>query len=85
MGPSIHPEGVNGQFEFPVGGQLMSLSADTCSFEGVHEGVRLGSYPSFSGSRPQVGLVLSSWDENELHEATEWVTERLPCTISGNA
>jgi molybdenum cofactor synthesis domain-containing protein len=55
------------------------------SFEGVHEGVRLGSYPSFSGSRPQVGLVLSSRDESELHEATEWVAERLPCTISGNA
>jgi nicotinamide-nucleotide amidase len=49
------------------------------TFEDEHHGVRLGSYPSFTGTHPQVGIVLSSRDEGDLVSAAEWVSTHLPC------
>lgn len=62
--------------------QIKDLLED---FENRHHGVRLGSYPDFSGQVPQVGLVLSSRDPDELSAATAWIAQHLPCTPAPTA
>lgn len=94
------PTEMRGMFEelpLPTDGQGIFSSTLVCTttedqiknlledFESRHHGVRLGSYPDFSGRIPRVGLVLSSRDPEKLSTATAWISRQVPCTTAPSA